>query len=321
VQYLGVLTLAYFLCYTAFAALTRSLADPLSLLPTSVAAGSAVWLAYLLASGDWRRHRLDGPAVTAGLAGAAILTASTVAYSLRGASILLPLLAMKGGVLLMAPILDRLGGGRPRSLAPLALAACGVAVVAVPKLRADGTWPALACAAVYLAGYALKLRAIGQRRGDWGFFLAETSVTLAVALPAALVACYASGRAPTDEPAALLAGAASQGCGVFGGLILLQRGTHSVLVPLNRCSSTLAGVAATLLLGGALTPWETAGAACMLAALLSGLRPVPTRAAALACALAVAAPTTAHAECGNIMCTTCYPRSILDRARSPQEAR
>lgn len=270
---LAPLILLYFVSYTAFAALTKRLSDPISIMPTSIAAGAAAWAVYLTISGNWRRHRFDGPALAAGVGGAAILTASTVAYSLRGVSIILPLLLMKGGVLLLAPMIDRAGGAQVsrRSMAVLALASCGVAAAAAPKLKLDGTAAALACAMAYLTGYALKLRAIGQRRGDWSFFLAETTITLALALVGSLVACALAGRVPSSAPLAALAGIASQACGVFGGLILLAPGRgHAALVPLNRCSSTLAGVAATLLIGGSIGPWEAAGAACMLAALWVG---------------------------------------------------
>src|SRR5690606_20016626 len=44
---------------------------------------------------------------------------------------------------------------------------------------------------------------------------------------------------------AILIGLFSQGTGVFGGLVLLDKREHTYSVPVNRCSSILAGVVAT----------------------------------------------------------------------------
>jgi hypothetical protein len=160
----------------------------------------------------------------------------------------------------------------------------------------DGTAATLCCAVVYLCGYGAKLRAVGQRRGDRDFFLAETTATLAIAVPLSLAACLLSGTAPLlpgvgelraaagPDPflLALVAGAFSQGVGVFGSMILLQReapghraATHSALLPLHRASSLLAGMAASAFLGlrnggWAMTGGEVLGGFVLAAALVFG---------------------------------------------------
>jgi hypothetical protein len=81
---------------------------------------------------------------------------------------------------------------------------------------------------------------------------------------------------------ALVAGAFSQGVGVFGSMILLQReapgrtaATHSALLPLHRASSLLAGMAASAFLGlrnggWAMTSGEVLGGFVLAVALVFG---------------------------------------------------
>ena len=49
-------------------------------------------------------------------------------------------------------------------------------------------------------------------------------------------------------PTALLVGLLSQGTGIFGGLILLDKSKNTYSVPVNRASSVLAGLVASYLL-------------------------------------------------------------------------
>ena len=297
---LPLLLALYALCYAPFSALTKVVGQPIAALPASLLGSCLAWGAYLVLCGDaGRRPRFDAQAIAAGVGGAAILCASTVSYGLGG-SLVLPLLLMKGGGLAVAPLSDAAAGARVSRRSALVLFAVGAAVLAGAwhRVRVDGTAATLCCAVVYLCGYGAKLRAVGQRRGDRDFFLAETTATLAIAMPVSLAACLLSGTAPllpvgvvgelraaaSPDPfiLALVAGAFSQGVGVFGSMILLQReapghraATHSALLPLHRASSLLAGMAASAFLGlknggWAMTGGEILGGAVLVVALAFG---------------------------------------------------
>ena len=293
----------YFFAYLCFSLLTKVAADPFGTLPLSVATALGAWAAYLLGAGEWRRLRwlaithhspytLRTYLLDVGLCAlgsAAILLASTVAYGLRGVSIVLPLTLMKAGTILLAPAHDAAEGVAipPRAKWVVGLALGGVLAGVAGRLDArDPAWSAILCAAIYVSGYALKLRAVGKYRGSWDFFVAETTLTLVVSLVGAVALCswfLPHGSVLSWLPHPLLSacvGLASQCCGVGGGLILIRggaRATHSRLVPLSRCSSLLAGLTASLLLGLfaahpalALPPAEAVGALFLLAALWIG---------------------------------------------------
>lgn len=286
----GLLLLCYFACYMPYSLTLKVLGEPLATLPTSVLGASLAWCAYLALSGHWRSVGVrDSRAWIAGAGGALILTSSTLAYSLPSVSLVLPKLVMGFGVILLAPLLDARNGAAltRRQTTVLCLAALAVACSVWRRTALDATASVLCCATAYVSGYALKLRAIDGRRGDWGFFTAETSLTLALALPASLLACAWFGAAPSARPLALLSGVFSQGCGCFGGLVLLRFvsarvAAHSLLVPLHRSTGLLATVAASLALAAwrlgpraalsTLSPGELCGAALMGAALWVGSR-------------------------------------------------
>ena len=71
----------------------------------------------------------------------------------------------------------------------------------------------------------------------------------------------------------LLVGLLSQGTGIFGGLILLDKRENTYCVPVNRSSSILAGVVASFSLAAWLgmaapSAYELAGAGLVVAAIL-----------------------------------------------------
>jgi hypothetical protein len=80
-------------------------------------------------------------------------------------------------------------------------------------------------------------------------------------------------RPPSIIATGIVIGICSQGTGIFGGLILLDKRENTYCVPVNRCSSILAGVAASYIgvatLGGkGPSPYELAGAVLIIAAIL-----------------------------------------------------
>jgi hypothetical protein len=281
---LPLLLALYALCYAPFSAMTKVVGQPIGALPASLLGSCLAWGIYLVLCGDaGRRPRFDAQAIAAGVGGAAILCASTVAYGLGG-SLVLPLLLMKGGAVLLGVGVDRARRRPidPRSACVATLAILAVVVAYGAKLRADSTAFAVACAAVYLLGYGFKLPANDLGKGDpVPFLVAEITVTevTASALVLAALPWVPGAVEAVRDPVVLAGGVASVGCGALGGLVILSPGGHTLLVSLSRCVTVLAGAAATVALGRPIAPAEAVGAAIMCVALAIGGRVRPRAAA------------------------------------------
>lgn len=243
----------------------------------------------------------------AAAASATILLASTLAYGQPDVSLLLPLLLMKGGPNIWGVLLSWLRGEGVTLRARVVLALAVTAVVAVLWHKLDfhaqlGVGVALMCATVYVLAHYPKLSVMSRYRGDVGFLITEMSGTLLFAVPAALALVMAT-AAWKHQPLTPMLGQvahllsswklwlmaiASEGAGLFGGLIFMARMASALSVSINRCTSLLGGFLATLILwaGGRDVSWlravwdyiaapqnrpELVGVAAMLLALLIGL--------------------------------------------------
>lgn len=243
----------------------------------------------------------------AAAASATILLASTLAYGQPDVSLLLPLLLMKGGPNIWGVLLSWLRGEGVTVRARVVLGLAVTAVVAVLWHKLDfhaqlGVGVALMCASVYVLAYYPKLAVMSRYRGDVGFLVTEMTGTLLFAVPAAVVLVLVT-AAWRHQPVAPMLGAvghlmlnwklwvmaiASEGAGLFGGLIFMAKMASALSVSINRCTSLLGGFAATLILwaGGRDVSWlravwdyitapqnrpELVGVAAMLLALLIGL--------------------------------------------------
>jgi len=301
----------YATAYACLAFYTKTLGGGVATLPALTIACMVVGFLGLLAEGLWSRlHnrqplvcrlRLTPDVTIAGTASAVVLLASTRAYSDPGVSLLVPLLLMKGGVLLLGPTIDWLTSTPVRYRAKWTLALALVAVVAVLWGRVNvrlGLDVALLCAVLYVAAYFPKLRVMSKYRG-WGgddaasmrsldFQVSEMTAALLVALPlSCALALTASDPAATlattlaylQRPGLWALAAASEGCALFGGLLFLLRSELTRNVGLSRCASLLGGFVATLILWrGGVADYcvkhvaELVGVASMLVALWVGLR-------------------------------------------------
>jgi hypothetical protein len=284
--------LGYFACYAPYSALTKGLTSGLfpsmvrpltgfELLPPTVMASVVGMFAFLTIARWWRyagRHTVFGFAIPfpgpwtflSGLCTAAIIGTTTLAYTFDGVSIVFVMLLMRGGVLIIAPIVDSITGRKARwfSWGGLALS-LGALVVAFSE---EGGYDiTIICAidvAAYLASYFVRLRFMSRLakspdvRANRRYFVEEQMI----ASPAMLLALVAVAFLSTGEiPAAvregfvgfwsrpivaeaLLVGLLSQGTGIFGGLVLLDASENTYSVPVNRCSSIMAGVLASYLL-------------------------------------------------------------------------
>jgi hypothetical protein len=305
--------LGYFACYVPYAALTKAASSGLLvggrrlggvvLLPISVLASALAMIAFLTWRGWWRyadqRVMLgrsfpvpDGPTAASGLATAVVIATTTLSYTLPS-SILLMMVLMRGGVLVIAPVVDVVAGRRVRSRAWLALGLSLLALLLGLGGSPDGGLGigAIACVAAYLAGYFVRLRAMSAQAkttddaASIRFFVQEQMVATPALLLFLLVAAVSRATPWSADLAAgilgvgdalpwvIAIGVLSQGTGVFGALVLLDGRENAFCVPVNRASSVLAGLVgsaalALLLDMAAPSASELAGAGLLVAALL-----------------------------------------------------
>ncbi len=306
--------LGYFACYLPYAALTKAVSASggagigLRLLPVSVAASVVAAMVFLLASGWWRAAAWRvGPrrdvvlTVVSGLCASAIIATTTLAYTFEGTSILLMMLLLRGGVLILAPLVDRMNGRHIPGVSWLAL---GLSLVGVSVATLGGSFSigvgATVDVAVYLLAYSIRLTAMSRLAKSHDaiatrrFFAREQFVSSPVLLLAlglwavvgtgATAGHVAAGFAPGWGLAAMavLIGLLSQGTGIFGALVLLSPHENTFSVPLNRAASILAGIGAEVLLvllgrSAGLSWRELVGALIVIAAVVVLARRRPAR--------------------------------------------
>lgn len=282
----------YFASYVPYSAMTKALSKGwdsmpgltgLSILPVSVMTSMIASIAFLWLSGWWRyagRHSIAGVSVPgpnvwtflSGLCTALIVVTTTLAYTFEGVSIVFVMLLMRGGVLVLAPVVDALTGRHVRwfSWVGLALSAAALLTGVIGNDRYVVT---IACGidiALYLTAYFVRLRFMsrlakgGDRTVSIRFFAEEQMVgTPAAVLLLAILAFLPGIESQALEQirwgfteiwshpalwAVILIGLFSQGTGLFGGLILLDPRENTYCVPVNRASSVLAGIVASYML-------------------------------------------------------------------------
>ena len=250
------------------------------LLPLTVLASMVAMMAFLWLSGWWRaagRRRLFGLDVPvpsrwtflSGLCSATIIGTTTLAYTFSGTSIVFMMLLLRGGVLALAPAVDALTGRRVQWFSWVALAlSLGALVVAfAEKSGFHMTLLAGVDVLAYLLAYFIRLRFMSRlaKSADAGanrrFFVEEHIVSSPALLLFLGIGALIGGDGMLGELRrgftelwatsgvvweAILIGVLSEGTGVFGGLILLDKRENTFCVPVNRSSSILAGVAASL---------------------------------------------------------------------------
>lgn len=279
----------YFACYAPYSALTKALSNGalegmargtsgFELLPATTLASLVGMFLFLTAMGWWRyasRRTVLGVSVPwpgrwtflSGLCTAAIIGTTTLAYTFTGTSIVFMMLLMRGGVLMLAPLVDAWSGRQVRwpSWVALGLSFGAVAVATGFRFNVAMTVAALIDVAVYLLAYFIRLRFMSRMakaadpKASLRYFVEEQMVaTPAIVLTLVGLAWVGEGRVLLDirhgfteffargqMAQEVLIGLLSQGTGIFGALILLDHRENSFTVPVNRASSVLAGVLAT----------------------------------------------------------------------------
>ncbi len=278
--------LGYFAAYVPYSALTKAvssglLGDPIAgveLLPITAVASLVGMFVFITAMRWWRfasssrigRFTVPRPTritLLSGICTSAVIATTTLAYTFDGVSIVFMMLLMRGGVLIIAPIVDAMSGRRVRWFSAVGLAlSLGSVVVAAASAGRDlaVTWVAAVDVAVYLGAYFLRLRWMSRtaKTSDLAqrtrYFVEEQMVaTPVLVIVLAIGAAIGQGEVLGDLRAGfttflgrpivwvgVVIGLLSQGTGIFGGLVLLDHRESSFAVPINRCASVLAGVLA-----------------------------------------------------------------------------
>ena len=309
----------YFACYVPYSALTKLLSGGnmlfaeghaipgVSVLPISALASAIAMLVFITVAGWWKHathtrilgFHLPTPnrwTLLSGLCATCTVATTTLAYTFEGVSIVFAMLLMRGGVLILAPIVDAISKRAVRWFAWAALAMALIALLVGVTDTSSYAMP-VACAiniAVYLAAYFVRFRFMSKlaksddENTNKRYFVEESMV----ATPALtiLLGVYAL-VGPGDVALAVregftaywghtavivtiaVIGFLSQGTGLFGNLIFLDKRENTFCVPVNRSSSVLAGVVASYLLtllpnGRALGVSELIGAGLIIGAIV-----------------------------------------------------
>jgi protein-tyrosine-phosphatase len=283
------LAVGYFVWYTPYAALTRALSSDLVpgidianrgfvLLPAA-ALGSLVGAPLFLAATGWWRYigtrRVLGrmrrfPSRTMIIAGffmALVIATTTLNYTFAGVSILFMLLMMRGGILILSPLVDAL---RRRRVQVYSWVALGLSVTAVIVALSDVTSYVLTIGAVlsltvYFIGYIgrfsimSRVAKTGKESVDRRYLAEEAlssavwqvalCVVLALVLPGAWGDALREGFSSfLFSPGAIPAfgiGLLYSALYVYGTLIYLDPREYTWCVPANRCASLLSGLVAS----------------------------------------------------------------------------
>lgn len=282
----------YFACYVPYAAMTKMLSTPLidtghgpvgslEILPSTVMASVVTMVLFLVATGWWRhagRRTVAGLSLPmprkltalSGLCSSGIIATTTLAYTL-GASALVLALFMRGGVLVIAPIIDGISRRKVRWFSWAALVLSLASLVVTVSGSVAMTALAMIDIALYLTCYFVRLTLMShraksaERHTNLRYFVEEllvsTPALVALLAIGALIPGWSGGHELRlgfttffDRPVVLHAfaiGILSQGTGIFGGLIFLDQRENTFCVPVNRASSVLAVLLASLWLTAA----------------------------------------------------------------------
>lgn len=283
------LGLGYFLFYTPYSGLTRGLSNgiftgahqPLRgtvLLPVSITAVAGGMLGFITVMNWWKYagHReLLGISVPfprrltflSGICMATIMGTTTLAFAFEGVSIVLVLVLLRGGVLIIAPVVDAIVDRRVRWFSWLAMLISLIAVLVVlgdtANYKLSNT--AVVTIAAYLIAYFIKFQLMSRlaktddKRATLRYFVEEQMVAspLLLLVLAAMAAIgigdamlglrtgFTTFLTSRDAGLALLIGLFYAGLCICTTLIFLDRRENTFCVPMHCGSSMLSGVAAT----------------------------------------------------------------------------
>ena len=287
-----ILGLGYYITYTPYSGLTKALSNGLLpgtggpvkgvvLLPISALATVAGMFSFITVKGWWKYagrreffgYQVPFPRLLTFLSGvclATIMGTTTLAFSFAGLSIVLVLVLLRGGTLVIAPLVDRIVGRRVRWFSWTAMF---VSLAAVLMALSDASSYTLTLAAVidiaaYLAAYFFKLQFMtrlaktDERTTTLRYFVEEQMVAsplLVVVLVVLALIGYgdvmlgfrAGLTTFAVSPAAFyaaLVGFSYAGLCVCTTLIFLDRRENTFCMPMHCGSSMLSGFTAAAIL-------------------------------------------------------------------------
>ena len=286
------LGLGYYITYTPYSGLTKAISNGLLpgtggpvkgavLLPISALATVVGMFTFITVKGWWKYagtreffgYQIPFPRPLTFLSGvclATIMGTTTLAFSFAGLSIVLVLVLLRGGTLIIAPIVDRIVGRRARWFSWTAML---VSLAAVLMALSDASSYTLTLAAAidilaYLAAYFFKLQfmsrlaKIDDRPATLRYFV-EEQIVAAPLLFVVLVVLALIGYGDVmmgfragltsfaTTPAAfyaVLVGLSYAGLCICTTLIFLDRRENTFCVPMHCGSSMLAGFTAAAIL-------------------------------------------------------------------------
>jgi protein-tyrosine-phosphatase len=285
------LGLNYYLFYTPYSGLTKALSGGIFsdigpvpgvvLLPVSVLAMVLCMFGFITATGWWRyagRREFFGVRVPfprrltflSGVCMATIVATTTLAFTFGGVSIVLVLVLLRGGVLIIAPVVDAISQRRVRWFSWVAMFVSLLAVLVA--LGDEGNYKLTPAAVLdvsaYLVAYFFKFRFMtrlaksDEREAGLRYFVEEQMVASPLLLLAlAALAAFGAGDlaeglrfgftgflASRAALAATLVGLFYAGLCVCTTFIFLDRRENTFCVPMHCGSSMLSGVTASYVL-------------------------------------------------------------------------
>lgn len=284
------LGLGFYLFYTPYSGLTKALSNGLLthgrvsgavLLPVSAIATLVGVLGFITVMGWWKyagRREFFGIAIPfprrltflSGVCMATIMATTTLAFTFGGLSIVLVLVLLRGGTLIIAPIVDRIVSRRVRWFSWAGMLTSLVAVIVVLRDAANHilTIAAVIDVAAYLAAYFFKLQFMSRlaksddKSATRRYFVEEqmvaspllvlTLVVLAIVGAGDVMMGFRAGLTTflTSQAAvyAALVGLCYAGLCVCTTLIFLDRRENTFCMPMHCGSSMLSGFTATAVL-------------------------------------------------------------------------
>ncbi len=307
----------YFACYIPYSMLTKIMSkgllpaldgrslDGFAILPVVAVATLLTMILVISLLGWWKyasHSKVLGVSVPhptrwtflSGLFTSLIIGTTTLAYTFESVSIVLAMLFMRGGVLILGPIVD---ATTKRKVRWFSWAGFGGACLALLLNARDPSGFHIPLALgliilVYIVSYFMRFQFMSRNaksaRKDLNlrYFVEETMVSTPMLVVILALFTLVKGKIGADvrlgwtghwdQPylwALALIGMMSQGTGFFGTLVFLDKSENTYCIPVNRSSSVLAGVAASMLLtlfpGQRLpAPTEFVGAGVMIVSIL-----------------------------------------------------
>lgn len=285
------LGLGYFVSYTPYSGLTKAassgkwpgLTGPvagLEMLPASALATLLAMFGFISVMGWWKypgRRRCGGRQLPlpsggtflSGLCMATIIGTTTLAFTFRGVSIVFMLVLFRGGILILAPLVDQLGRRRVRGFSWAALL-LSLAALAVTLAEVNGYQMSLVAGLdviAYLTSYFFRLRTMTQQAKSQDpnaalrYFVEEQMVAAPALLLALGLLALVGGDALVDVrrgfitfgdspalSAALIVGLSYAALCIFTTFIFLDQHENTFCIPMHCCSSMLSGVVASFAL-------------------------------------------------------------------------